>query len=59
MAVASAVFADTQGNVIQRGVVKLGPISKIIDEENRYDKFANEAIIRSHTPEDCVCRGGE
>ncbi|PWE15597.1 response regulator [Alcaligenes nematophilus] len=33
--------ADVQGNVTQGVVGKLGPIAKIMDEANRYDKFAN------------------
>ncbi|MGO4397963.1 response regulator [Achromobacter sp. PAB15] len=33
--------ADVQGNVTQGVVGKLGPIGKIMDEANRYDKFAN------------------
>lgn len=34
-------LADAQGNVMQDVVGKLGPILKIMDEANRYDKFAN------------------
>ncbi|WP_336728582.1 response regulator [Achromobacter ruhlandii] len=33
--------ADVQGNVTQGVIGKLGPIIKIMDEANRYDKFAN------------------
>ncbi|KER70118.1 hypothetical protein HR51_22190 [Burkholderia cepacia] len=33
--------SDVQGNITQGVVVKLGPIVKIMDEANRYDKFAN------------------
>lgn len=33
--------ADAQGNVMRDVIGKLGPIVKIMDEANRYDKFAN------------------